>query len=137
MTETTAMITRDRAELAEVDILDAFAAFLRLNVAQGDASPETIRSYHAHAGQFVSWCGDHGIDPTTATEGDLELKEPSSCHGLRHSFLISPILVSRAPKPSLVASTTQKNDGPEHSASQGGVFVCLEAGVLLGADAQR
>ena len=36
MTETTAMITRDRAELATRDILDAFASFLRLNVAQAE-----------------------------------------------------------------------------------------------------
>ena len=71
MTEA-AMITRDRAELARADILDAFAAFLRLNVAQGDASPETVRSYHAHAGQFVAWCADQGLNPAEATEGDLE-----------------------------------------------------------------
>jgi len=71
MTET-AMIVRERAELAPADILDTFAAFLRLNVAQGDASPETIRSYHAHAGQFVAWCGNHEIDPAGADEVDLE-----------------------------------------------------------------
>jgi len=71
MTET-AMITRDRAELATADILGAFASFLRLNVAQGDASPETVRSYHTHAGQFVAWCGDHGLDPAMATEETLE-----------------------------------------------------------------
>lgn len=34
MTETTAMITTERAELATADILDTFAAFLRLNVAR-------------------------------------------------------------------------------------------------------
>ena len=72
MTETTAMITRDRAELATADILGAFAAFLRLNVAQGDASPETVRSYHAHAGQFVAWCTDQGLNPAEATEETLE-----------------------------------------------------------------
>jgi len=71
MTET-AMIVRDRAELATADILDAFASFLRLNVAQGDASPETVRSYHAHAGQYVTWCGDHDLDPAMANEADLE-----------------------------------------------------------------
>ena len=37
MTETTAITVRDRTGLATADILDAFAAFLRLNVAQGDA----------------------------------------------------------------------------------------------------
>ena len=72
MTETTAMIARDRAELATTDILGAFAAFLRLNVAQGDASPETVRSYHTQASQFVAWCGDHGLDPAIANETDLE-----------------------------------------------------------------
>jgi len=72
MTETTAITVRDRTELATADILDAFASFMRLNVAQGDASPETIRSYHAHAGQFVDWCSDHGLDPAMAKEVDLE-----------------------------------------------------------------
>jgi site-specific recombinase XerD len=73
VTETTAMLqTKKQAGLAKADILDAFAAFLRLNVAQGDASPETIRSYHAHVGQFVAWCGDHRVNPALATEEDLE-----------------------------------------------------------------
>jgi len=74
MTETTTTLpaVTERAKLVRTDILDAFAAFLRLNVAQGDASPETIRSYHAHVGQFVAWCGDHGINPAVATEEDLE-----------------------------------------------------------------
>jgi site-specific recombinase XerD len=73
MTQTMAMIqTEKQTELAKADILDAFAAFLRLNVAQGDASPETVRSYHAHMGQFVAWCGDHGVNPALATEEDLE-----------------------------------------------------------------
>jgi len=73
MTETTAITVRDRAELATADILDAFAAFLRLNVAQGDASPETVRSYHAHVGQFVDWCTSQGLNPAEATEETLEL----------------------------------------------------------------
>jgi integrase/recombinase XerD len=57
---------------APTDILTTFAEFLRLNVAQGDASPETVRSYHAHVGQFVAWCREQGVDPATATEGDIE-----------------------------------------------------------------
>jgi site-specific recombinase XerD len=73
MTETTTLpAVAERKELVKADILDAFASFLRLNVAQGDASPETIRSYHAHVGQFVDWCGDHGVNPAMATEEELE-----------------------------------------------------------------
>jgi len=72
MTETTAITVRDRTELATADILDAFAAFLRLSVAQGDASPETIRSYHAHVGQFVDWCTAQELNPAEASEETLE-----------------------------------------------------------------
>jgi len=72
MSNETALTTQERAALARADILDAFASFLRLNVAQGDASPETVRSYHAHVGQFVDWCTDHSLDPATAGEADLE-----------------------------------------------------------------
>ena len=59
----TALVPNE-ASLSRPSILDAFAAFLRLNVAQGDASPQTIRSCHAHVGQFVEWCDEEGIDRT-------------------------------------------------------------------------
>jgi hypothetical protein len=36
MTETTALTVRDRTDLTTADILDAFASFLRLNVAQAE-----------------------------------------------------------------------------------------------------
>jgi len=37
MCNETQLTTQERATLARADILDAFASFLRLNVAQGDA----------------------------------------------------------------------------------------------------
>lgn len=67
---TIALTTTDRA-LTATDIMTAFGAFLRLHVADGDASPETIRSYYSNAAQFVTWCGEHGINPATATEDDI------------------------------------------------------------------
>jgi hypothetical protein len=57
----TALTTTDRA-LTTTDVMTAFAAFLWLYVADGDTSPETIRSYYSHAAQFVAWCGKHGIN---------------------------------------------------------------------------
>ena len=42
-----------------------------MHVADGDASPNTIRSYHSNSAQFVIWCEDCGIDPARATETDL------------------------------------------------------------------
>ena len=73
--ETTAVIPsiEERAELARADILDAFAVFLRLNVAEGDASPETIRAYHAQVGAFVEWCEAKGINPALATDEGIAL----------------------------------------------------------------
>jgi hypothetical protein len=68
---TTELIQLDQMHLSRTNILDAFAAFLRLNVAQGDASPQTGRSYHSHVAQFVDWCTEEGIDPSLASAEDL------------------------------------------------------------------
>ena len=60
MTPTT-LTTTDTA-LTTTDVMTAFDASLRLYVVDGDASPETIRSYYGNAAQFVAWCGEHGIN---------------------------------------------------------------------------
>jgi len=70
MTES-ALTTTGTAKLAQTDLLDAFAAFLRLNVAEGDASPHTIRSYYTHVSLYVSWCEEHGINPAQATDKEI------------------------------------------------------------------
>ena len=49
-----------RTDLIPADLLTVFGTFLRLHVADGDASPHTLRSYHSNVGQFVNWCGDLG-----------------------------------------------------------------------------
>ena len=52
--------------LSPVNLLADFGAFLRLHVADGDASSHTIRSYHTNARQFVGWCKDRDIEPAQA-----------------------------------------------------------------------
>lgn len=54
-----------------VDLAQAMADFLRLNVADGDASPKTIASYLTEVRQYTQWCGSAGINPARATEDDL------------------------------------------------------------------
>jgi integrase/recombinase XerD len=55
-------------EPASVDDLDvAFADFLRLDCANGDASPDTIRGYRTQVAQGVRWCLARAINPATAT----------------------------------------------------------------------
>jgi site-specific recombinase XerD len=68
---TTALTTRQDQTPTTTNVMTAFGAFLRLHVADGDASPATFRSYHSNAGQFVAWCVEHGINPATATEDDI------------------------------------------------------------------
>ena len=52
-------------------LTEIFGRFLRLYVAEGDASPATIRTYHAQAAQYVAWCQQQGVSPSTATENDI------------------------------------------------------------------
>jgi len=51
--------------------LSVLADFLRINVAQGDASEATIKAYLTHISQFVEWCRSAGVDPATASETDV------------------------------------------------------------------
>ncbi len=62
----------DRLPDVGQDVLEAFGAFLRLRVADGDASPLTVRVYYSHLRSFVEWCKQVGVDPARATEGDIE-----------------------------------------------------------------
>lgn len=45
------------------ELADIFARFLRLRVADGDASPATIYTHHTQAAQFVAWCQGRGLQP--------------------------------------------------------------------------
>jgi len=49
-----------------------FSDFLRLSVADGDASPQTVRNYLAQVRAFFVWVADQGLNPKLATERDLQ-----------------------------------------------------------------
>lgn len=55
------------------DLLDAFAQFLHLDVANGDASLDTIAGYRSQVQQWVDWCAANSIDPAIATEHQVKL----------------------------------------------------------------
>lgn len=52
-------------------LIEVFARFLRLYVADGDASPATIHTCHAQVAQFVAWCKERAANPAQATEEDV------------------------------------------------------------------
>ena len=45
----------------------AFADFLRVDVANGDASKDTLRNYRNEVALWAAWCDEQGFDPATAT----------------------------------------------------------------------
>lgn len=66
-------IMRREEHPVQAEAMEAsFAEFLRLDVAQGDASHQTIRTYLGQVRQFLSWCASQGIHPALATEEDLK-----------------------------------------------------------------
>jgi len=49
------------------DFHAAFADFLCIDVANGDASPDTVRSYRSEVAMWVAWCASQIFDPATVT----------------------------------------------------------------------
>src|ERR671932_521014 len=47
-----------------------FARFLRLDVANGDASLDTVRGYRSQLAAWVAWCAEHAVDARTASTAD-------------------------------------------------------------------
>ncbi|MBE7551593.1 MAG: tyrosine-type recombinase/integrase [Anaerolineales bacterium] len=66
-----AITISNNQNLTTVDLSQALADFLRLNIANGDASPKTVASYLTEFRQYTQWCEAEGINPAQATEDDL------------------------------------------------------------------
>ncbi len=59
------IISRPPRPPSELDA--AFADFLRIDVASGDASEHTITNYRNEVETWVTWCAGQSFDPATAT----------------------------------------------------------------------
>lgn len=53
-------------------MLQAFANFLELDVANGDAAADTVYTYQRRVNQYIDWCSEQGINPALATDEDLK-----------------------------------------------------------------
>ena len=56
----------------EIDPMDAFEWFLRIDVANGDATPDTIEAYRREVGAWIRWCDENGHVPARVTRGEVE-----------------------------------------------------------------
>lgn len=76
----TTLSTRRGAASAEMlelfenapDIQTAFAKFLAIDVANGDATPDTVKAYVREVAQFVRWCEQSGLQPEHARRVHIE-----------------------------------------------------------------
>ena len=50
-----------------LDFHAAFADFLCIDVANGDASPDTVRSYRSEVALWAAWCASQNLNPATVT----------------------------------------------------------------------
>jgi site-specific recombinase XerD len=60
-------------DLTPTDLLDNFAAFVRLDTADGNASDDTVKTYACTIKQFFSWCHVQRLHPLDATRDDIKL----------------------------------------------------------------
>ncbi len=61
----------------DIDPMDAFEWFLRIDVANGDATPDTVEAYRREVGAWVNWCERNGFDPASITRHEVELYRES------------------------------------------------------------
>jgi len=54
------------------EMLAAFEAWMRLDVAEGNGSPQTLRAYFGDVKQHLEWLAEQGLRPAQAGEEDLK-----------------------------------------------------------------
>ena len=61
----------------DIDPMDAFEWFLQIDVANGDATADTIDAYRREVGAWVKWCEQNGHIPAHITRSEVELYRES------------------------------------------------------------
>ncbi len=56
----------------KMDALDAFEWFLQIDVANGDATRDTVLAYRREVGLWVAWCATRELNPLDARRDDVE-----------------------------------------------------------------
>lgn len=62
-----------RGVKTEEEFMLRFADFMRVNLADGRATADTLRTYASHIGKYLNWCQHVGIHPLRASKMDVQL----------------------------------------------------------------
>ncbi|MBK6900183.1 MAG: site-specific integrase [bacterium] len=77
-------------------VTEAFRLFLRMDVANGDASPDTVRGYLSAVRSFLAWCNQAETAPATATARDiLEYRAQLVAYGYKPGTIAHRLSVVR------------------------------------------
>jgi site-specific recombinase XerD len=60
------------AALQKADLLAGFAQFIKVDVAEGDASSDTVKTYASGVKQFFAWCASMRLHPLEATRETIK-----------------------------------------------------------------
>jgi len=74
----------------------AFADFLRIDVGNGDARPDTVRAYLMHVKKWIERCQGAGVDPRQATPDTVkEYRRELIERGAKHSTIALKLTIIR------------------------------------------
>ena len=68
-----AKLELDLETTTQIDPMDAFEWFLQIDVAQGDATADTIVAYRREVGLWIEWCQSRNLIPIEAKRIDIEM----------------------------------------------------------------
>jgi site-specific recombinase XerD len=74
------------AATSATDLVNQAAEWFALDVANGDARPDTISTYISHLNHWLNWCRVNGVDPGSVTTAQIkgfrqELVQSGAAHG--------------------------------------------------------
>ena len=90
----------------------AFADFLRVDVASGDASEDTIRNYRSEVELWVAWCIEQGFDPATVTVTHVKRYRQALIESNYNPVTVKMEALHRAP---VLRRGTQRRTTPRQS----------------------
>lgn len=116
-------------------LTEAFADFLSIDVANGDARPDTVRVYKAQVKMWWQWCRENGIRPGEVIRKDVELYRKHLVErGLKHSTISLKLTTVRrfyeaAMRQGLIGyNPAEKVNPPRDRSASGEILKCLSWG---------
>lgn len=66
------MLVNSNSQLTKTLLVRSFADFLRIDIAAGDASEDTVKNYLYQIYKYFEWCDRFGVVPAQATEAEIK-----------------------------------------------------------------